>query len=225
MQAIVFDLDGVLVDTPGTIADLLVEVLAELDCRVERDHVLRTIGRPLEPSLAGLLGHKVDDPMVARAVGRYRERFLDTVAERGPLLLHAGVADGLDRLADGGMPVAVGTSKVLRTATAVLEATGIATHFPVVVTFDMVANGKPHPDTGLLAAELLGVPASACGYVGDALGDVAMAKAAGMGPIGVSYGVAGAHELAAAGAEAVYPAFPDVVDHVLAARMTAGQSD
>nr|QDO67112.1 PyrC [Streptomyces candidus]QDX19142.1 HAD family hydrolase [Streptomyces candidus] len=222
LEAVVFDLDGTLVDTPAAIGATLVEVLAGEGFTVDHAAVAATIGKPLVPSVAGLLELAADDQAVRTVVTRYQRLFDERVLGRGTELLYAGVADGLAALRGSGLSCAIATSKDLRVATALLGSSGIAAHFPVVITHDQVAQGKPHPEMGLCAAADLGVDAGACAYVGDAVGDMEMAVAAGMTPIGVAYGVASAAELTEHGAVQVCADFAEVVKAVsaLAGRRT-----
>jgi len=215
IRAAVFDLDGTLLDTTPVIGELLSGVLIELGRPRSRADIDRTIGQPLESSVAGLLGTDVLDPLTTTAVARYRERFGERVSARGPDLLFPGVPEGLAALAGAGISCALVTSKHGRAAGALLAATGLASHFPVTVTDNMVAHGKPHPESAERAADALGVPAAECACVGDAVTDMMMAVAAGMIPVGVGYGAATPAELAAAGAATVARSFSDVTAFLL----------
>lgn len=214
--AVVFDLDGTVVDTPDVISATMSAVLSESGVAVGPQDVRPTIGKPLLPSIAYLMGLPADDGRVAEAAAAYRERFYAQVAERGSELLFPGVTSGLETLRGHGIALAIATSKVLDVAQLVLAATGIAGLFDAVVGHDDVPNGKPAPDMALLAARRLGVAPARCVVVGDAVGDVLMGVAAGMPVIGVGYGVAAADELLAAGAERIAGDFPAVVREVLA---------
>lgn len=214
-RAVVFDLDGTLADTPAAIADLITSVLTDLGRPPSPDSVLATVGKPLEASLAALLGTTADDPLTATAAKRYRARFGDAVLSRGPALLFPGVADGLDRLREGGWRLAVATSKISRSAHDLLAATGIADRFEVVVGHDMVSRGKPDPEMGLRALAALDAEPARSWYVGDTVTDVRMALAAGMRALAVTYGVDGAQALAAAGAGPVAESFGAVVSALL----------
>ncbi|MFF0138481.1 HAD family hydrolase [Streptomyces sp. NPDC005227] len=210
-SAIVFDIDGTLADTPSAIAELIGDVVRGLGASPSRTQVLATVGKPLEASLAGLLGVSVDDGVTAEAAARYRGRFATDVLSQGPALLLPGVPEGLDRLRAAGHLLGVATSKISSSALALLEATGILDRFDTVVCHDMVERGKPHPDMALRALADLGAPAARSWYVGDTVTDMAMARAAALRTVGVSYGVDSAEDLTAAGADHVVADFPSVI--------------
>ncbi|WP_052865675.1 HAD family hydrolase [Streptomyces niger] len=194
-RAAIFDLDGTLAATPAAIARLLVRVTAEAGFEVTPQQVAPTIGKPLEPSVARLIGRPVEDSATVHTVARYRELFDREVLALGPDLLYPGVADGLRALGEQGFGLAVATSKISASAEKLLAATGIRTLFGPVIGNDMVERGKPDPQMGILAAAGLGVSVDRCSYTGDTVGDLRMAAAAGMTPIAVTYGVGFADEL------------------------------
>ncbi|WP_328498072.1 HAD family hydrolase [Streptomyces sp. NBC_00414] len=214
-SAFVFDIDGTLADTPNAIAELIGSVVRDLGARPGHAEVLATVGKPLEASLAGLLGTCVHDTVTAEAAARYRRRFTTDVLSRGPALLLPGVTEGLDRLRSAGRPLGIATSKIYASAHALLDATGILNRFDTVVCHNMVERGKPHPDMALRALADLGAQASRSWYVGDTVTDMAMARAAGLRTVAVSYGVDSAEALAAAGAGHVVADFPAVIDILL----------
>ncbi|MFD5920029.1 HAD family hydrolase [Kitasatospora sp. NPDC058201] len=213
---VLFDLDGTLADTPQAIATLLTAVLAERGVHPGADAVRATVGLPLEPSLARLLGRPADGPEVAAAAADYQRRFRAHLTATGAALRYPGVATGLRRLAGAGLRLAVATSKPRGAAEKILALMGVADAFAVVAGHDSVEHGKPHPAMARYAADRLGLSAESCVVVGDGVADVGMARAAGMRVIGVSYGAATAAELTAAGAERVVDCFPEVVDLLLA---------
>ncbi|WP_331721281.1 HAD family hydrolase [Streptomyces sp. NBC_00212] len=215
IRAAVFDLDGTLADTPDVIGKLLVKVCAEQGRDVDAAAVAPTIGKPLEASVARLLGREVSDDGTVRAVARYRELFDAEVLTLGSSLLYADVAQGLRELRAQGVLLAVGTSKITASAEKVLDATGLRDLFDPVIGNDQVRHPKPDPEMGLLAATELGVPVEQCAYIGDTVTDMQMAKAAGMVPVAVTYGVGGREEMAQAGHEICH-SFSAVVRTVLA---------
>jgi phosphoglycolate phosphatase len=221
MTALLIDLDGTLLDTPSAIARVLHEVLRDLGRDADPEAIRATIGRPLDGSVAGLLGVPADDPLVGRVVDRYRALFAATVLPTADRLILPGVVDALRRARLAGLPLAVATSKVSASATALLEGAGLARLFAFTACHDMVERGKPQPDLALLAAGALGVPAAECVVVGDGVDDMRMAAAAGMVGFGVTTGVGSGADLLAAGAAAVFSDLTAVVDAVTAGRLVA----
>ncbi|MFE7074233.1 HAD family hydrolase [Streptomyces sp. NPDC057620] len=223
--AFVFDIDGTLADTPSAIAELIGDVVRGLGADPSHADVLATVGKPLEASLAGLLGTCVHDTVTAEAAARYRRRFTTDVLSRGPALLLPGVTEGLDRLRSARRPLGIATSKIYASAHALLDATGILNRFDTVICHNMVERGKPHPDMALRALADLGAQAARSWYVGDTVTDMRMARAAELRTVAVSYGVDTAEALRAAGADHVVADFPAVIDILLhgtplAARVT-----
>ncbi len=202
--AVLFDVDGTLVDTPAGMTLVLRQVVAEYGGATDEARLRATVGRPLVASLALLLGLPSAHADAERAADRARELFTELVIPSARDLVLPGVPELLDGLRETGRPVAVVTSKVHRSAVELLEAAGLLSHFDVLACHGMVDRGKPHPDLALLAADRLGVAPADCVVVGDAVDDMAMARAAGMTALGVATGVATTDELLAAGAGAVH---------------------
>jgi pseudouridine-5'-monophosphatase len=180
LRAVVFDLDGTLLDT---------EPLLDR----ANTAVLERRGASLTPELrARLLGRsRVDtDRILAEVVGGDVDRAALT-AERAALLdaswgvaeLMPGAADLVARLAARGLPMAIvtsSTSNALATKLARHDALRRAMHVIVCSDHPRVRFAKPAPDGFLVAAEALGVPAAACVAVEDAPSGVLAALAAGM---------------------------------------------
>ncbi|OCC08644.1 HAD family hydrolase [Streptomyces sp. PTY087I2] len=199
--AILFDLDGTLLDTPGAIAGTLHRVLAETGHgEVPDERVRATVGRPLTAVFADLTGSPEGSAQVAEAVSLFRELFRRTVVPEAAALVFPGIPELLRTLRRSGYRTAVVTSKIRPSAMELLEPASLVDQFDAIVCHGMAERGKPHPDLALLTAERLGTPARLCTVVGDAVDDMRMAVGADMRAIGVTYGVASARQLAASGA-------------------------
>ncbi|CAM5686459.1 HAD family hydrolase [Streptomyces aurantiogriseus] len=220
LRGVIFDMDGTLADTPGAIVSITLKVLAELGREADEDAVRATVGKPLDRNFSQLLGLPADHAEVQNAMAAYRRGFAEHLAEQRERMLYAGVPKGLVKLRESGHTLAIATSKTYDAAVNVLRTTGILDEFTVVAGHDSVDRGKPAPDMALYVAQELGIPAADCVVIGDATGDIEMAGAAGMTSIGVSYGVATAAELLAAGAQSVADSFDDVVTAVTQGRQT-----
>ncbi|MFP8883440.1 HAD family hydrolase [Streptomyces mangrovi] len=201
--AVLFDVDGTLVDTPGGMASVLDTVVRETGREVDRERLRATVGRPLAASFATLLELPGEHEEVARAVERARRLFTETVIPSAADLVFPGVPEMLAELRGRGLPLAVVTSKIRRSAVELLEAAGLLDSFDTLSCHGMAPRGKPAPDLALLACGELGVPAGSCLVVGDAVDDMRMARGAGMEALGVGFGVATRPQLMDAGALSV----------------------
>ncbi|MDB5099393.1 MAG: haloacid dehalogenase [Cyanobacteria bacterium RYN_339] len=206
-KAILFDCDGVLIDSEVLACGVQVRLLAEagVDVTLER-YMAAFIGRPNSEVLAELA--------VAGLPADFRERAAAETARvfERELRAMAGAAVVLAGLA---LPIAVAsTSRPERLAHS-LGLTGLLGYFGRhVYSATMVARGKPAPDLFLLAARELGVAPADCWVVEDSLVGVQAAVAAGMTPIGFLGGshVRAGHgdRLIAAGAVAVVSSFEGI---------------
>ncbi|MEU6525257.1 HAD family hydrolase [Streptomyces sp. NPDC046924] len=220
LRGVIFDMDGTLADTPGAIVSITLGVLAELGREADEDAVRATVGKPLDHNFSQLLGLPADHAEVQNAMAAYRRGFAEHLAEQRGRMLYPGVPKGLIKLRESGLTLAIATSKTHDAAVNVLRTTGILDEFTVVAGHDTVERGKPAPDMALHVAHELDIPAADCIVIGDAIGDIQMAGAAGMTSIGVSYGVATAAELLAAGAQSVADSFDDLVTVIAQYRRT-----
>lgn len=212
MNAVLFDMDGTLIDTPAGILRVHREVLAEVGVQQPDEVVNATIGRPLGASYALMLEQPEESPDVERAVARFRALFTNVVVPNAVELIFPGIPSLLAELRSQGRALAVVTSKGQRGAEELLLASGLMDSFDAVVCHGMAERGKPHPDLALLAAERLDKKVSDCVVVGDAIDDIRMAVSAGMPAFGVSYGVATTEELQAAGAQVVLASVAELAD-------------
>lgn len=221
LQAFLFDLDGVLTPT----AEVHMRAWSRLftsfldtegieEAYTDEDYFTYVDGRPRYDGVRAFLASRgltlpegtPEDPPEAKTVcglgNRKNRTFNDTLLEQG-VAPYPGSVALLDAAEAAGYRIAVVTSS--RNGTAVLEAAGLRDRFGVVVDGLLSAErgiaGKPAPDTYLHAAELLGLPASACAVVEDAPSGIDAGRAGGFGlVIGVDRGV-GADTLLAHGAD------------------------
>ena len=176
---VIFDCDGVLVDSETISLDVMLELLAEHGCvlssRTAYDHLL---GRSLTANVAWLKrtqGLDLSDDDLATLRTRLYRRF---DAELAPI---PGVASLLDRFAEAGIPTCVASSSQPGRIRRSLAATGLLDKLePHVFSASMVTNGKPAPDLFLLAAERMGTDPARCLVIEDSPAGIRAARAAGM---------------------------------------------
>lgn len=202
-DAVIFDLDGTLVDTvPARIAGWR-ETLDAERIPVTADQLEPMIGmdgRRLAHAAAEDAGQRLT-PERAEEIDRAAGARFD-VHNRQPRPL-PGVATAIERLDRAGVTWAIATSSRAEQVGASLAALGLQ-HRPRIVDGSRVEHAKPAPDLLLLAARELGVAAERAWYVGDSTWDMRAAVAAGMVPIGVLAGAAvTAADLREAGAAVV----------------------
>lgn len=213
--AVVFDLDGTLVETAPDLHRVLALVLAERGLpapglaamrRMVGDGARALIERGL--AAAGRREHSA-------GLDRLHARFIELYVEEPCKDSHAfeGVEEVLARLAAAGHPLGVCTNKPQRPSELLLATLGLARHFGAVVGGDALPVRKPHPDHLRAVLETLGADPRHAVMVGDSRNDVASAHALGVPCVLVSFGytTVSAHEL---GAEAVVDRFADVADAV-----------
>mgnify|MGYP001250356399 CR=1 FL=1 len=178
-RAVIFDLDGVLVDSEPGYAIALNRVL-------EREGA-----EPLtENESRGLIGTTVEDTWNAikemRSLTKPFEYYLGiyslTLIEifSAGLELQPGAMDVVREVKDSGLPLGLATSSRRAWVDVKLEVVGVNSIFDAVVTGDEVQKGKPSPEIYLSVARLLGIPQAECLAIEDSPSGVASAVAAGM---------------------------------------------
>lgn len=203
-HAIVFDLDGTLVDTVGTRVDAWMAVFPRFGIQPEPDF------------LAPLMGS--DGKLLARTVAEHYDVALqpgddariDAEAGEEFRVLNAepralpGAHEVLEWLTDRGLPWAVATSSLPDDARESVASLGLRS-MPLICDGADVDHAKPAPDLLFKAAHLLEVDPAGTWYVGDSRWDMLAADAAGMRAIAVLTGATSEADLRVAGAHEVYP--------------------
>jgi phosphoglycolate phosphatase len=189
-EAVLFDLDGTLVDSVPDMAAALGEVMVEhgLDAH-PRHRVATMIGHGV-PALVSRAfaahGRTVEGDAFERAVARYMELY-EPRATRETRLFE-GVSEAVRDLHEAGVRMAVCTNKPGAVSRDIVEAFGLSPYMGAVIGGDAGPPRKPEPDLLLLALETLGVAAARSGMIGDSGADVAAARAAGLPVVVVEHG-------------------------------------
>jgi HAD superfamily hydrolase (TIGR01509 family) len=202
--AVVFDMDGVLIDSGAHHRASWRALCADIGVEPPHEFWRLTIGRPAEEAVQMLLGRPMS-PAEASALGRRKRAHYARLAGRGIMAI-PGVAAYVAGLAQRGVPRAVATSAPRADLERLLPAIGLRGYFEVVVTAEDVRLGKPDPEVYVRAARGLGLSPCACLVFEDAPVGVQAARGAGMRVIGVTTAHT-AEELLAAGAEHTIPHF------------------
>ncbi|ARU31217.1 phosphoglycolate phosphatase [Sulfuriferula sp. AH1] len=190
VDAVLFDLDGTLVDTAPDLAHALnqqrqMHGLPEMPFELIRPYASH--------GTAGLLqaGFSIspDHPAFADLRTEYLNLFEENANPYSQLF--PGMMELLDELETRGIPWGVVTNKPARLTTPLLDALGLLDRAASVVSGDSCVNSKPHPEPILTACREIGVLPSTCVYIGDAERDIEAAHACGMPAIIAEYGYIG----------------------------------
>ena len=176
VAAVLFDMDGLLVDSEPLWTVAEEELAAELGGTWTREIKAAVVGTRLDVSVPTMLRMLGADADVGWATDFLLARMVDLFGTRLPL--KAGAVELLDDLGRTGVPLALVSSSYRVLVDAALAALG-DDRFAVTVAGDEVLNGKPDPEPYLTAARALGVDPARCGVFEDAPAGVASAEAAG----------------------------------------------
>ena len=183
-KAIIFDVDGTLLDTEKIYMRAWREAGALFGYTVTHEVLMKT--RAVQKAIAVKAfqdGCGEDFPYEDVRVERMRigEQLIYSATPQE--LLKEGVLEVLEQLKRQGIPMAVASSTAYDQTVAHLEHAGLLHYFQVIVGGDMIKLGKPNPDIFLKAAQLLGAEPEACVVVEDSPAGIKAAYAAKMKPI------------------------------------------
>lgn len=216
---VVFDLDGTLADTKKDLADAANFALESLGYPTHPvDHIRQLVGGGLVVLLQRALGpvHGADRDTVEKAlklfIPRYRDHMLDATRP------YPGTVETLDRLAKGGVKLAIATNKSRMFTVGIVEALFPARFDPIVACGEDVPR-KPDPLCVSRAMERNpGIPKGRILFVGDSIADVDTAAAAGVDVASCTWGFGEREELAARKPRWLLDAMPEVADVALGAK-------
>jgi len=207
VRAVLFDLDGTLIDSAPDLAGAVEDMRAKrglpsLDLSVYRPMA----GAGARGMLGVGFGLAPDDPGFATL----REEFFQSYERRLTLKTRVfdGVSDVIQRLEQQQLPWGVVTNKASRFTEPLTLAIALFDSASVIISGDSTAYSKPHPEPLLEAARRIGIAPGHCVYVGDDERDIVAGQAAGMNTVAVAYGYLGVQaDLHRWGADAVvnYP--------------------
>jgi HAD superfamily hydrolase (TIGR01509 family) len=214
IEAVVFDMDGVLIDSEPVWEEVRRGLVAERGGRWRPDTQDRLMGMSTGEWSAYMsqdLGVGLTPDEVAKAV-------IDAMAGRyaAHLPLMPGAVEAVTALAER-WPLAVASSAPQSLIEVVLDASGMRPSFKVALSSERVARGKPAPDIYLAVVDRLGVPPGKCAAVEDSSNGLRSAAAAGLAVIAVPHREYPPAPDALAAARMVLPGLPELNADVVAA--------
>lgn len=179
IKAVIFDVDGTLLDTERIYMKAWKEAAAEAGY-VMPDSVLQKTRAVNAKDAARIFEEEIGNGFSYQAVRPIRVRIAEEIIKRESPILKPGVLELLAFLEEKGIRLSVASSTNQQATREHLAESRILDRFEVVVGGDMVTNGKPHPDIFLKAAEALGTAPQECIVVEDSPTGIRAAYAAGM---------------------------------------------
>jgi len=181
---VIFDCDGVLVDSEPVANRVFADALHELGFDMTFEDVCREFTGLSMSRCVALIEKRMGRPLPREFVDDVQRRTFDGF--RRDLQPVAGVVDALDRI---DLPACVASSGELEKMRLTLGITGLLPRFEgKLFSAEQVARGKPAPDLFLFAARQMGLPPADCTVVEDSVPGVLAARAAGMLALVASYG-------------------------------------
>ncbi len=190
LPAIIFDLDGTLVDTAPDLINTLNHILAQENHPPAPETQMRTMisegARAMLNKGFELAGDKKNADQLDELTRRFIRHYGENICRQSRPF--TGVIDSLERLANRGHPLAICTNKTEALAIKLIENLAMQNHFGAIVGCDTLAVKKPHPGHIWGTVEALGRVRNNAIMVGDSENDIKAAKAAGIPVIAVDFG-------------------------------------
>ncbi len=187
LQAVLFDLDGTLVDTAPDLVAVLNRLLREEGQRLMPYAIARN---EVSNGALGLIRLGFGTDLAQSRCEALRARFLEIYQDSicNNSLLFSGIRDIFNALNDHGIRWGIVTNKPRAFTEPLLAMLALRPDHGCVVSGDSLPQRKPHPAPLLLAADMLDCPAEQCAYIGDALRDIEAGRAAGMITVAALWG-------------------------------------
>lgn len=199
VDAVLFDLDGTVVDTiPHILASFRHATAEVLGTALSDEVLLHHVGVPLARQMRYFTDDEAEADRLLAAYRAFNHRTHDDMAR-----LYPNSVQALTAIHAAGLPMGIVTSKSRHMAERAIALFDLGRYFEVLVTADDTECHKPDPLPLQFAAELLGMNPARLVYVGDAPADIACGKGAGAATVGAAWGVASRERLEEAGPDAI----------------------
>lgn len=179
IKAVIFDMDGVIIDSQMNHYHVFSEYCNELGVRVDFDYYSNLIGMS-DADIFGIIKNDFNvKHHIKHLIDEYQDRYIDflQMTHIEPI---GGVSNVIIELYNRGISLALASSSTLRSINAVLGSFNLNQYFRVIVSGEQIDNAKPAPDIFLNTSDLLGVKNESCIVIEDSCNGVMAAKRAGM---------------------------------------------
>ncbi|MGF1724010.1 hexitol phosphatase HxpB [Photobacterium nomapromontoriensis] len=184
LQAAVFDMDGLLVDSEPFWQHAQVDIFTSLGVVMTKQDTLQTTGLRIDQVVEFWYGKQPwEDHDLATVTEMIVARVESLIKEHKPML--PGVIEAIGICEQSGLKIALASSSPMRLIMTTLEALSLENKFSVILSAEHLRFGKPHPEVYINAADALGIPPQACVAFEDSVNGLLAAKAAQMKGIAV----------------------------------------
>jgi phosphoglycolate phosphatase len=213
IDAIVWDFDGVVVDTSRDIANAGNFALRQLGLpELPVDTLASYIGGGAEPLVRKMLGERADelfDRALPLLLNRYKEYpFQETT-------LYPGILEVLEHYARAGKRMGIATNKIQPVTLTILKGLHIEQYFDALIGPEDVQHRKPDPEAVNRVLQALGTRADLAVMIGDTAADIGAGKAAGTLTAGVTYGYGTPVEVSGAEPDVLVDSAADLLKHFI----------
>ena len=212
VDTVIFDFDGVLVDTGEDIAGAANYVLRRFNLEeLPVATIVSFIGGGVEPLIRKCLGDNADD-LFPEALPLFKQRYLEYPCEK--TVLYPGVPQVLAHYHSAGKKMAIATNKAESITQRIVDCLKLTPYFQIIAGPDSVAHRKPDPEIiNLITTELNVSPAKTV-MVGDSKSDILAGKAAGTITCGVTYGFGNSADIRSASPDLVVDRVETLIDYI-----------
>ena len=183
-RGVIWDLDGVIIDSADLHFQSWRETLAKHGISMDREQFEQGFGRRNDDIVTGIVKRPISPDEIS-AIGREKEAIYRQMVA-GHARFFPGVLELMSSLKEGGFKQAVASSAPPDNLSLVIKEMKLEPFISATVDASQVSRGKPDPEVFLKAAEKLGLPAKACLVIEDAVAGVEAARRGGMAVIAVS---------------------------------------
>jgi len=198
MEAFIFDMDGVIIDSEPLHSRVKMETFAHFGLPFDEDDLTQYMGRTSVDIFSDVLAKEHRTDVSVQEIVDYKHAHYLELAVGGALTAIPGSLDLIHRLREADVPLALATSSWRRVVDAILVQFDLTEAFQSVITGSELTKGKPDPAIYRLSAEALGIDPRACVVLEDTSAGVAAAKGAGMYCIGFRSPHSGVQDLSCA---------------------------
>lgn len=199
LKAVIFDMDGVIIDSEPVHLKLEQKMFRELGINVTKEEHYSYIGTTSNYMWEDIRNKHGVTKVLEELVKNDRDTYFNhLISKENEMILIDGVKEFIKELHKNGVKLAIASSSPLNVIEAVAGIFGIDEYFDILVSGDYVEKSKPEPDIFLYAAKKLGVSPEDCIVVEDSHNGVLAAKKAGMSCIGYMNPASGTQDISMA---------------------------